>query len=385
MKKVLIVCNDVVLLSIFKRWATRSEKENVLFFAKNSKKAIEIINAQPIDLLISDLNLPEIDGIELAVGLSGYYPMLKTAFFIDKNAKTFNEQLTQLSSIYFINQPESLKEFVYLADLISVIDLQVKYMSDILTADFLKLIEYQKKTCLFVIENKTTQQKCALYFKEGVLCDAMCDQLKAEEAVLEILDWTQTKIVFKNATEKKFQQKIQTSLTALIKQKLTAQTNTHSVLLAKTVSPTIMEEITLPLIAQQLSEKVCALDVTQEIKPLQFINNYLAFVIFDSAGNLLVHHQEDPAFEKKLVQISFNMGIFINIITNTLANPQYNQVEFIQLHFDDAIFGATWLVEKQIFAAFLLTATAKNSGLAKIHLDKISQSIRHKLFDVALV
>ena len=62
-KRILIVddteINLVLLEAIFDKWDVKVDK------AKNGKEALELIKAHPYNLILSDVNMPEVDGIEM--------------------------------------------------------------------------------------------------------------------------------------------------------------------------------------------------------------------------------------------------------------------------------------------------------------------------------
>ncbi len=216
MKKILIVLNDAILLSVFKSWVFRSQKKDSLLLAKDGKEAIEMMKSHVIELLITELSLPEIDGLELAAGISLHYPEIKIAFFANSRSDTINARLRMLTSLYFIMKPASLREFTHLISVIEVADFQARSLKKMLIGEFLQLIEVQKKTCLLAIENPLTGQKGLIYFEHGVVYDAVYNDFKAELAVVEILSWTEVKVFFKDLAKKQFRRQVHTPLHTLI-------------------------------------------------------------------------------------------------------------------------------------------------------------------------
>lgn len=225
MKFFLLVFNDVILLSIFKRWAVRSSLKENLLFAKNAEKAIEILNSTPVDLVITTFKLAEMDGLELIAEISSHYPTVKTAFFLPPNFPIEIKHLNHLSSLYFVLKPNSLKEFLHFIgdSCLSIAEIQALPVSQIAIGDFLQLIEYQEKTCVLEVANSQSQQKTAVYFKEGMLYDAVacennhanfastialqsylsvdltqvCAEFNSSTLMAELLAWKQVKMQFK--------------------------------------------------------------------------------------------------------------------------------------------------------------------------------------------
>ncbi len=217
--KSLIVYSDVVLLSMFKRWATHSSEH--LMFAKNAQKAIEMVNEESINFVITELNLTDTDGLELVAQLSVIRPSIKIAFFLPADFYIDSEKLCLLNSLYFIHQPISLKEFIHFVgiEVLGVAEFQTLPISQIRLIDFLKLISYQHKTCLLEIENSLASQIFQLYFESGILYNAVdvspkaknmfiqsaylstdfssiCKEFEASSIIKQLLTWQHVKLRF---------------------------------------------------------------------------------------------------------------------------------------------------------------------------------------------
>ena len=243
MKKTLIVLSDAILLSVFKSWVFRSQKKDSLFLAKNGKEAIDIMQSNTIDLLVTELNLAEVDGLELLADFSFYYPSLKVSVLTPVLPEHIAKRLVQLNSFHFLKKPDTLKDFTNLIALLDVADFQAKSLEEMVISDFFELIEIQKKTCLLTLETEKNYEKGMVYFAQGILYDATSKDLKAELAIIEMLSWKQVKITFKNLDNKKFRKQIQTSLATLIvetaKAKTEIETEIQSVKTQKIVDPAI--------------------------------------------------------------------------------------------------------------------------------------------------
>ncbi len=427
MKKVLIVLNDAILMSVFKSWVFRSQKKESLLFAKDGKEAISIINNSQIDVLITELNLPEIDGLELITAVAAHHPSIKIAFFVSSQNSVISEKLKKIDSIQFIDKPNSLKDFIVFVQFIEKPDFHASSPANILIAHFFALIALQQKTCLLAVENEFTQEKGLVYFEHGVLYDTALADLKAEIAVVKILRWQYAKLSFRVLGNKKFARQIQSPLLNLIKRANNpvdesavetvaveepfveeiipeepivnpeplavevVKTEIESFDKPQENQPTLQSEMALELKARfaeaakaeeqmrQVMEKIHALaELNQVLEPLQKVNNYLAFAIFDMTGDVIIQHKT-PDFEFQLEQISPSVVMMIKATAQILRNAGLKKMDFIQMTFEAAIFQAEWLLENQFVAAVLLDPTAKNVGLSKVHLDKTCSYIRAEL------
>lgn len=239
-----MVFNDVFLLSTFKRWVAHSPMKQNLFLAKDALKAIEILNSTPIDLLITSFKLAEMDGLELIAEVSYHYSNVKIAFFLPAHALINHKLLTELTSLYFIIKPSSLKELILFIDVncLTVAETQAIPICDVIIGDFLQLIEYQKKTCMLEIKNVVTQQKTVVYFNAGILFDAVaseenhasfagtialqsylsvnltqvCAEFNSSALMTALLTWKQVKMQFKLFDSKTVQRTLHVSIADLL-------------------------------------------------------------------------------------------------------------------------------------------------------------------------
>lgn len=410
MKKILIVLNDAILMSVFRSWVFRSQKKDTLFFAKEGKEAIEILKTGLIDLVVTELNLPEIDGIELVTRVSGYFPLLKVAYFLP-SVSSGNEKLTKLNSFCFIKKPNSLKDFIQFVSVIEETEFPAKTAADVVGIDFLELIVEQKKTCLLAVDNELTQEKGLIYFEHGVLYDAAYADLKAERAVIEILRWQCVKFSFRALANKKFARQIKSSLQVLFAKAANLPTPAAALEVVEIIDEPLPATLDLPFEAQgevdpqpslqsemaaelkarfaeaakaeevtkALMVKMRKLDLTEPVKALQKINNYLAFAIFDMAGEVIINDQL-ATFELQMEQISANIAMIVKNIAKILRNTGLKKFDFMQMNFEAGICQASWVVENQFIAVVLLTPEAKNAGLARVHLDKVCDTVHRALF-----
>lgn len=417
MKKILIVINDAILLSVFKSWVFRSHKKDTLFFAKDSKEAIEVIKNNPIDLLVTELNLPEIDGLELAAGVSLYHPEVKTVFFLSIQITAINGNLKKLTSLNFISRPSSLKEFIQFVTVIEAADFQAALMAEFVICDFLALIEIHKKTCLLSIETKDKQKKGLIYFEQGVLYDAICGELKAELAVLEILSWTHGIMSFKSRDQRQFRKQVHVSLDVLIRDKdsFIAKANESIDLLVEQADARIKAEEKAVAAAKAEETKAIAVEAKTKadakakaekeakaeseakakveletlrikmkalpledviLKPLSEIEDYMAFTIFNIAGEVIAEHH---ICEHNIETIGVHAAVMINSALETVDKIGLGTLNYIQVNSEQGIFIATWIIENQLVAAVLLTPDTKSLGLAKFNLTKACELIRHQL------
>ena len=63
MPRILIAEDEAAILRVLAMWLTRNGFE--VFEARDGVEALAIIDSEPLDLIISDMNMPRLDGLEL--------------------------------------------------------------------------------------------------------------------------------------------------------------------------------------------------------------------------------------------------------------------------------------------------------------------------------
>ncbi|MDY6823404.1 MAG: response regulator [Thermodesulfobacteriota bacterium] len=200
MKKVLIVDDDSVSRGLLSRVMKPYAKDFEILTAKNGEEAANMMTESSIDLIISDLQMPVMDGFQLLEYIEQNYPgtpvFLMTAF---GSAET-EEKAYALGAFKYFEKPlnmDVLTDAIF-EQLNSGAEGKINGIS---LASFLQLMEMEKKTCTLRI---TTEDHTGnMYFREGQLINAATDQLKSLEAAFEMLTWDQITIEIEGICRKK--------------------------------------------------------------------------------------------------------------------------------------------------------------------------------------
>ena len=148
MTKILVVDDETDLETLIKQKFRKQirEKKYEFLFAINGVDALEKIDAEPeVDIVLSDINMPEMDGLTLLSKLSEYKPLLKSvivsAYGDMENIRTAMNR----GAFDFITKPINFE------DLIITIEKTIKYTEQI--KDTLRAIKENNILKMYVDEN----------------------------------------------------------------------------------------------------------------------------------------------------------------------------------------------------------------------------------------
>ncbi len=191
MKTVLIVDDEKsFLLSLQDGFKVYEDRFTVLT-AENGREAVAILKKHKVDLLITDLEMPFMNGFELLAWTSRKLPRLPVIVMTAFGTPEIESQLAAYESIRYLEKPLDLPTLE--KTIFEGLTRDYKsYIQGITPASFLQLLQQEKKTCTLKITslNRTGY----LYLIGGDLIDAEYDSLTGEQAAYTIVCWEQAEI-----------------------------------------------------------------------------------------------------------------------------------------------------------------------------------------------
>ncbi len=185
MKEVLIVDDFKPTLESMRAYlAGEYVGEIKIHIAENGKKAIEVLGSNEIDLVVTDISMPVMDGLELLAYMSKKHPGIPVIVMTSFGTPQIEERLKKFKAFLYLEKPFDIKELEgkILEGLNAESEGHIRGFS---LPSFLQLIEIESKTCTLEIEYG--DNKGFLYFMDGSLIGAKTPDKTGVEAALEIL------------------------------------------------------------------------------------------------------------------------------------------------------------------------------------------------------
>lgn len=195
MKTILVVDDEEMILRITSE-AFEAESTDVrVLTAHNGNEAVQILGREKVDLVLTDLKMPVMDGYELLSFMSKNYRDIPSIVMTAFGSQQIARRLKQKGVMSYVEKPfeiEELKEKVF-----GVFSEKSKgYIHGFTLANFLQAVEVEQKTLTLCIRSKG--RVGYLYLENGELIDAENDDgLRGEEAAIAILCWDNAEIEIK--------------------------------------------------------------------------------------------------------------------------------------------------------------------------------------------
>jgi len=204
MPNILIVDDDRTMLHSLRDGLRHFNYAFQVHTAEDGEAALNFLKKQPVDLVITDLIMPVMNGFELLNELSKYYPALPVIVMTGLGGNQTELNLKKYGKLQYLEKP---------LDLVQLVDKIFNGLSNstcggfrvVFLPSFLKLIELEKKSCSLSVRSQ--EKNGCLFFFKGELIDAEYEDWEKTDAALEIIRWKETEVCidFQNTrSEKKF-------------------------------------------------------------------------------------------------------------------------------------------------------------------------------------
>ncbi|MDY6792942.1 MAG: response regulator [Thermodesulfobacteriota bacterium] len=214
MKNILIVDDEESLLLIIASRFKNCRGRFTVFTALNGKEAIKILETQKINIVVTDLKMPVMDGFKLLIYMSNNFPSIPV---IVNTAYSNPEIQLKLDAIGAIRVLDKAVDFDLLLEVVmqELQDHPSGSIRGISTSGFLQLIEVEHKTCLLEVQS-AGQTKGLLYIVKGDLYDATCGDLSGEDAAYKVIGWKKVQLSLKELPTNKIKKRIKKKTMAVV-------------------------------------------------------------------------------------------------------------------------------------------------------------------------
>ena len=194
LKKVLIVDDEETLTWSMAKSLSKDKDKYEVLIANNGREALHLLKANKIDLVITDIRMADINGLDLLVMIKKEFAETKVIIMTAYGSSDVQKEANQRGSLFYIEKPFEISEIrKIIIDLIGkrrgfhgkVVGLQ---LTDIIQMNCLSRLT----TALIVTRDG---EKGVIYFNEGEVVHAECGEQKGTEAFYKILSWQEGEFV----------------------------------------------------------------------------------------------------------------------------------------------------------------------------------------------
>jgi CheY-like chemotaxis protein/predicted regulator of Ras-like GTPase activity (Roadblock/LC7/MglB family) len=195
MKNILVVDDEETVLVTLVEWfaATFPNEDYNVLVANNGIEAVKTLSSHKINLMITDLNMPKMDGFELLAHMNNEYPPVPIIVISAFATPDIKNKAKNLGALHFIPKPFSSNDLQainfkkILGEAPSKTNSDTGHVNGISLQSFLQLINLESKTCTLTI--KSQGKTGVIFVDKGDLMNAKTGKFEGSDAAKEIISW----------------------------------------------------------------------------------------------------------------------------------------------------------------------------------------------------
>ncbi len=212
---VLIVDDDPLVPTLIRMTIERNLPDVRVLTARNGLQGLETLRNHRVDLLITDLHMPEMDGITFLSHVMEEFPHIPRVVLTSLGGDVQDyarkaEVIAVLSKPIDTNRfPEQVREWLerYIPHT------QVERLR---LSSFAQLVSLDRKTCALGVRDLHSGRIGMLYFREGTLVDATAGEMEGDDAALLLLAWPEVQVWVHDYVPESLPKRVQSPLQWLL-------------------------------------------------------------------------------------------------------------------------------------------------------------------------
>ena len=190
--KVLVLDDEQDLLELYREILSRLPSKPQIHTANSGARALALLESEPFTLMLTDLNMPGMDGFQVLTIARRKYPSLRTVVMTAVADDQFRARAYAMGIDLFVLKPKSSQEIDMFIECIDSLlnreqlggfrGVQSKSLVDIIQLECLS-----QTSCVLKITNGPVEAK--IWILNGDLIDAVVGDAVGEDAFKKILTW----------------------------------------------------------------------------------------------------------------------------------------------------------------------------------------------------
>lgn len=188
MKRVLVVDDEEDMLWMLQRNLSKSMENVEILAAKSGEEALALLSDNQTDLVLTDINMPGMSGLELLIEINNRYPETGVIIMTAYPSNSYETEAMMSGSLRFIEKPFDIKELRSIIE--EVLQENEGFQGTVDGVDLMDIVQFNGLSrATAALKVTTGEQEGMIFFKDGSVVHAMCDELSGEEAFFTILQF----------------------------------------------------------------------------------------------------------------------------------------------------------------------------------------------------
>lgn len=214
-RNVLIVDDDQIWLRLIQKKFQKYHDDFHTLIAIDGLSAIQKLRENPISLVVTDLQMPEMDGLTLLAQLSESCPDIPVIIITAYSTPTYKRMVLERGAVGYIEKPFPVEDLARKILVTLKKETEGGTLQTVPLEIFIQLIEMEQKTCTLRITHKQSGKRGVLFFRDGDLLEARVKDSQGVKAAYQIFSWGEVSLSIEDACvlkEKRIEEDLQAIL-----------------------------------------------------------------------------------------------------------------------------------------------------------------------------
>ncbi len=185
MKSVLIADDDGILRKMITRALENASDQLRIFEAEDGQVAIDILDSEKIDLVVTDINMPRMNGLMVISYMNAFFPNVPCFVMTSYGTSRLRSKLPH-DLLKFYHKPLNTPELAAAALAVLAEETAPGDWQTVSLVNFLDMIVLEEMSCTVTIEAEGADP-CHLFIDRGVLLDAVMGERRGEAVAVEAI------------------------------------------------------------------------------------------------------------------------------------------------------------------------------------------------------
>ncbi len=185
-KKVLVVDDEADMLWMLQRNLNKGMDDVEILATESGEGALSILSDQTIDLVITDINMPGMNGLDLLVEISNSYPQTGVIIMTAYPSNSYENQAMMSGSLRFVEKPFDIKDMRQIVK--DILSSEEGFEGTVDGVDLMDIVQFNGLSrSTAALKVKAENREGMIFFKNGEVVHAMCESESGESAFFKIL------------------------------------------------------------------------------------------------------------------------------------------------------------------------------------------------------
>ena len=190
--KILILDDEQDLLDLYRDLLSKLPSQPEVFTANSGARALALMNDEKFNLLLTDLNMPGMDGFQVLTIVRRRYPGLRTVVMTSLADEQIRTRAYAMGIDLYLEKPNAQGDVQLFADCVEAILLKedsagFRGVQSKSLVDLIQLECLSKSSSVLKITNQSVEAR--IWINDGEVIDSTVRDFKGEEAFKQILSW----------------------------------------------------------------------------------------------------------------------------------------------------------------------------------------------------